>query len=336
MDRYLYVCVCVTHMDVYIQSVSHFFEEERDRLSVRSSMNSFNRDDISISTMDYSEADHRPTKLTRYDTDSALEMDNLSTSGILRTTEGTYPFWSPEMCSGSSPFSGYAADLWAAGVCLYIFTSGRLPFYSESPSELFQKISQAKISFQGLGFSPELKDLLSKVLNKDPFTRAGVGDCLKHEFCTCARIERMKVLGDNIRHSTETTISVNQQDRHKAFSIARVAKAAQHKMSKRFQLAREAFASSRPSRISHTFSTLSSSSWMDLTERKKRFMKSISTLSGGGDKLNNKPKPLKTSSSQLHNKMNSLTSTTSAIVEDGDDALSALSNSSERSKCIVM
>jgi Protein kinase domain. len=320
-------------------------------------MNSFNRDDLSISTMDYSEAtDTRPTKLTRYDTDSALEMDNLSTSGILRTTEGTYPFWSPEMCNGNSSFSGYASDLWAAGVCLYIFTSGRLPFYSESPSTLFQMISsQEKVPLQGLGFSSQLKDLLSQVMNKDPSARAGVGDCLKHEFCTLARMERMKLLGENIRQSTETTITVNTEDKHKAFSIARVAKAAQHKMSKRFQLAREAFATSRPSRISHAFSTLSSSSWMDLTERKKRFIKSISTLSAGagraggkGDTKFHSPKLFKKSLSQIK-KMHSSTSatTTSAIVEDSNDdddenddkdhdAASTLSNSSGRSKCIVM
>jgi len=331
--------------------VSHFFEEERSKLSIRSSMNSFNCDDISISTMDYSEVNTRPTKLTRYDTDSALEMDNQSSSGILRTTEGTYPFWSPEMCSGNSSFSGYASDLWAAGVCLYIFTSGCLPFYSESPSELFHKISQGKIPFRGHDFSPQLKDLLSKVLHKDPSLRAGVGDCLKHEFCASARMERMKLLGDNIRQSTETTISVNQEDKHKAFSIARVAKAAQHKMSKRFQLARETFAAgtSRPSRISHTFSTLSSSSWMDFTESKKRFLKSMSNISGsgGGDAEGrgerfNKPKPSRSFSSPrvVVTKMNSSTPATSAIVEDDkdddEDATSTLSNSSGRSKCIVM
>ena len=36
---------------------------------------------------------------------------------------GTPAFFTPEMCGGR-PFSGRAADLWALGVCLYLFVYG--------------------------------------------------------------------------------------------------------------------------------------------------------------------------------------------------------------------
>lgn len=74
---------------------------------------------------------------------SALSMKGMSRRGMLTKLEGTWCFYSPEMCGVSSfieddkstrlSFSGYAADVWAAGVCLYIFVTGKLPFF-------FQKI----------------------------------------------------------------------------------------------------------------------------------------------------------------------------------------------------
>ena len=53
-----------------------------------------------------------------------------STRGQLRSTEGTRTFWAPEMLD-SAPghgFSGYASDIWAVGVCLFVFVFGVPPF----------------------------------------------------------------------------------------------------------------------------------------------------------------------------------------------------------------
>ena len=38
-------------------------------------------------------------------------------------TVGTPAFFSPEMCDGR-PYSARAADVWALGICLYIFVFG--------------------------------------------------------------------------------------------------------------------------------------------------------------------------------------------------------------------
>ncbi len=162
---------------------------------------------------------HPHNILTRRDTDAALAMKGMANHGMLSRTEGTWCFWAPEMCEGSQAFSGYAADMWAAGVCLYIFVTGCLPFYSEVPTELFEKISEAKISYDGFGLTNSLVDLLKKCLNKDPDKRAGVGDCLQHPFLQLAREKRVKQLCVEFEMSRKRNIVLSEEDIRMALRI---------------------------------------------------------------------------------------------------------------------
>jgi len=200
-------------------------------------------------------------KLTRQDTEAALAMAPMASSGMLTKTEGTWCFWSPEMCKEEGgAFSAYAADLWAAGVCLYIFVTGKLPFYSEVPTALFDMIEDANVKFDGLGLSKDVVDLLNKMLEKDPEKRYGVGDCLKHPFLHKAREQRIRELGGEFDKSISRKLIVTDKDVSRAFSVARIANAAQvfksaHTLKKRLHTARE--------RLSMKTSTLSSqSSWI--------------------------------------------------------------------------
>jgi serine/threonine protein kinase len=171
----------------------------------------------SSSLEDVPEHERRQPKLKRKDTDAALSMRGMAGSGMLSKTEGTWCFWSPEMCEGSQAFSGYAADMWAAGVCLYIFVTGKLPFYSEVPHELFDMIASAEVPYSGLGLSNSLVDLLKRCLEKNPNKRAGVGDCLKHPFLQIAREKRIRQLGEEFEISKKRKIVISDEDIRSAF-----------------------------------------------------------------------------------------------------------------------
>jgi len=194
--------------------VAHIFEDEKLRDSKKQQPDCCGDIDGSV---------HH---LSQHESDVALNMPSKYNTGMLKKTEGTWCFWSPEMCSSSissggdesKGFSGYAADLWAAGVCLYIFTTGRLPFFSLSPSDLFQLIARAEVQYEGLGLSNELTDLLRKLLTKDPAVRAGVGDCLKHKFCAAARTKRIHELGSKFKGS-ERQIVLSKNDVDMALSV---------------------------------------------------------------------------------------------------------------------
>ena len=185
----------------------------------------------------------------------ALSMAKKSDSGLLTKTEGTWCFWSPEMCEGQKAFSGYAAvrpvtptfvvslffpahafktvwthskdffyslcylqDIWAAGVCLYIFVSGRLPFFSDMPLELMETIAKGNVPFDELKVSDSLLSLLKMTLTKDPGHRAGVGDCLQHEFLQAARKTRISHLSEEFMKSHRKVV-VGDDDIRAAFSV---------------------------------------------------------------------------------------------------------------------
>lgn len=52
------------------------------------------------------------------------------------------------------PYSGFAADIWAAGVILYIIYVGKLPYFGEFEADLFRKIQNGKFT----AVPPELGD----------------------------------------------------------------------------------------------------------------------------------------------------------------------------------
>lgn len=192
--------------------VAHLFEDElpHDRASF-----------TSMETL-VGDGTHPSRKvLSRKQSDAAANMHSMSDKGHLTKTEGTWCFWSPEMCAENSlVFSGYACDIWAAGVCLHIFATGKLPFYSDIPLRLFDMIADAKVDLDSAGLSDVLVDLLRKVLAKDPFVRASVGDCLSHPFCAKAREDRIRTLGEDALIHKE--ITVNEEDLQHAFSDAKI------------------------------------------------------------------------------------------------------------------
>lgn len=125
------------------------------------------------------------------------------------------------MCAENSHvFSGYACDIWAAGICLHIFATGKIPFFSEIPLVLFDMIAKAKLpDLKSFGLSDDLVDLLQRVLTKDPADRAGVGDCLQHKFCTAAREQRIRELGDEVESNNETIVPQRQDLRQVIFEV---------------------------------------------------------------------------------------------------------------------
>lgn len=91
------------------------------------------------------------------------------------TMVGTEDYISPEILE--EKVSGPAADLWSLGVIIFMMLSGESPFKSQSQFITFRNIRDVKYTFPSDdSFSDETKDLISKLLVKDPLQRLGAGD----------------------------------------------------------------------------------------------------------------------------------------------------------------
>eukprot|EP00210_Caulerpa_lentillifera_P001346 g1295.t1 len=98
---------------------------------------------------------------------------------------GTRLFFAPEACGQGRPYSGKKADIYAAGVVLYIMIFARPPFEHPNDYELLQKIREEEPDFASrTGISAELVDLLEQLLCKDPENRPSLVDVMQHPWFT--------------------------------------------------------------------------------------------------------------------------------------------------------
>ncbi|XP_074153879.1 calcium/calmodulin-dependent protein kinase kinase 1 [Sminthopsis crassicaudata] len=104
----------------------------------------------------------------------------------LSSTAGTPAFMAPEAISDSvQSFRGKALDVWATGITLYCFVYGKCPFIDDSILALHQKIKKEEVGFpeQPL-ISESLKDLILRMLDKDPQTRIVIPEIKGHPWVT--------------------------------------------------------------------------------------------------------------------------------------------------------
>ncbi|KAG5390927.1 hypothetical protein IGI04_032468 [Brassica rapa subsp. trilocularis] len=100
----------------------------------------------------------------------------------LSGTVGSPFYIAPEVLSG-----GYneAADVWSAGVILYILLSGVPPFWGKTKSKIFDAVRAADLRFSGEPWdriTSHAKDLIRGMLCVDPSQRLSADDVLAHSW----------------------------------------------------------------------------------------------------------------------------------------------------------
>lgn len=135
--------------------------------------------------------------LASRDPDAALKLSDFGLAARCRPGEvltercGTLGYMAPEVVGQRY---SQRADLWSAGVLLYQLLSGRLPFVDEEAGErgpnappntknVFRSILFAKLDLESQPWdavSPAAKDLVAKLLERDPTRRVDAATALEH------------------------------------------------------------------------------------------------------------------------------------------------------------
>ncbi|KAK8552624.1 hypothetical protein V6N13_121011 [Hibiscus sabdariffa] len=137
--------------------------------------------------------------------------DSPADDAVLKATDfGLSVFYKPGQCFNDvvgSPFYvapevlmkhyGQEADIWSAGVILYILLSGVPPFWSETDSGIFRQILHGKVDLVSdpwPSISDSAKDLLMKMLERDPKKRISAHEVLCHPWIVDDRVAPDKPL----------------------------------------------------------------------------------------------------------------------------------------------
>lgn len=103
------------------------------------------------------------------------------------TSAGTPAFHAPEaVATKDEKYQGKPLDIWALGVTLYCFLYGKCPFESEHILELHRQIQEDEVTFpEEPSVSASCKDLMLKMLVKDPSRRVTLDEVRVHPWVTC-------------------------------------------------------------------------------------------------------------------------------------------------------
>ncbi|XP_056360292.1 calcium/calmodulin-dependent protein kinase kinase 2 isoform X1 [Oenanthe melanoleuca] len=138
------------------------------------------------------------------------------TDALLTNTVGTPAFMAPETLSETRKiFSGKALDVWAMGITLYCFVFGQCPFMDERILSLHNKIKTQTLEFPD---QPEvtdfLKDLISRMLDKNPESRISVPEIKLHPWVTKNGAELLPTEDENCTLVEVTEEEVENSVKH--------------------------------------------------------------------------------------------------------------------------
>lgn len=102
------------------------------------------------------------------------------------STAGTPAFRAPEtLLPGQHVYNGKAADIWALGATLYSLVHGNVPFIATSVPGVYENIKNEPLQFPPTStISPELRDLIETMLDKDPQLRITLPQIKEHCWVT--------------------------------------------------------------------------------------------------------------------------------------------------------
>jgi len=115
---------------------------------------------------------------------------------------GTPYYMAPEVIRNREPRSGDGCkkiDMWSVGVCIFIMLNGQAPFKGSSKDALFDNILfQKKIKFTTRGISKEAKDLVFKLLQRDPELRLTVDQALEHPWIVKCGMKENEIMASTV------------------------------------------------------------------------------------------------------------------------------------------
>ncbi|KAL2899946.1 CBL-interacting serine/threonine-protein kinase 11 [Bienertia sinuspersici] len=102
--------------------------------------------------------------------------DQTKSDGLLHTMCGTPAYVAPEILAKKG-YDGAKVDIWSCGIILFVLSAGYLPFNDTNLMNLYRKIYRGDFRCPKF-MSPELKNLLGRLLDTNPDTRITIQEIM--------------------------------------------------------------------------------------------------------------------------------------------------------------
>ncbi|XP_050068470.1 serine/threonine-protein kinase PAK 5 isoform X1 [Anopheles maculipalpis] len=125
------------------------------------------------------------------------------------STAGTPAFRAPEtLLPGQHFYNGKAADIWALGATLFSLVHGNVPFIATSVPGVYEKIKNDPLEYPAnSSISVELRDLINRMLDKDPQQRITLPQIKEHAWLTKNGSVQLPTEEENCR-----LVQINDED----------------------------------------------------------------------------------------------------------------------------
>jgi len=145
-------------------------------------------------------------------------------SMLKASLSGTPAYCAPERLSQDQ--ESKAVDMWSIGCIMYFLLFGVPPFYSnkedeeECDDEIFDSVLEAVVTFpEGKTISPLAKDILLRLLEKDPTKRMSADEVLMHPWIKSSQKQSDEILSISSKGRTKEERSLLKSSINKVIDI---------------------------------------------------------------------------------------------------------------------
>ena len=132
--------------------------------------------------------DYGDAKLTDFGLSKSFEGDITFDKAV-----GSAMYSAPEIFK-RKPYIGRNADIWSLGICLYVMVCGEYPFQGEDVKDFLIHLNDDNFTVPE-SVSPEFKDLIYKILEKNPTKRLTIEQIKQHNWLHMCDFNFMKSPG---------------------------------------------------------------------------------------------------------------------------------------------
>lgn len=136
----------------------------------------------------------------------------MNESETLSGAKGTPAFMAPEMFNIDATYTGPSVDVWSLGATLYMMVIGRPPWLADNEIVLAEKVQRDELTFPKeyeRTMEPHLKNLIQRMLTKDPSLRLTLNDCFNHDWITKEGSEPLGLAAQE----NDLTVSIDESER---------------------------------------------------------------------------------------------------------------------------